>query len=206
MSAVPREAAPVWALVLAFNEWDATRECLTSLRALDPAPDRTLLVDNGSTDSTPARARAEFPEVEVLELGENRLFAGGVNAGLERALEAGAASVLLLNNDVVLEREALLHLTAALTADPARGAVSPKLYFWDPPDRIWFAGGVVTKSICHRGIHKKTTQRARRGRSTTFRCGRALAPRARDSGTLILIRDLRQTRLVGGAGRRIAVV
>jgi len=158
MSAVPREATPVWAVVLAFNEWDATRECLTSLRALDPAPDRTLLVDNGSTDSTPDRARAEFPEVEVVALGENRLFAGGVNAGLKRALEAGAASVLLLNNDVVLEREALLHLTAALTADPARGAVSPKLYFWDPPDRIWFAGGVVSKGfglIRHRGIHKK---------------------------------------------------
>ena len=158
MSAAPRETAPVWAVVLAFNEWDATRECLTSLRALDPAPHRTLLVDNGSTDSTPDRARAEFPEVEVLALGENRLFAGGVNAGLRRALEAGAASVLLLNNDVVLEREALLHLTAALAADPARGAVSPKLYFWDPPDRIWFAGGVVTKGfglIRHRGIHKK---------------------------------------------------
>ncbi|HKO21554.1 MAG TPA: glycosyltransferase, partial [Candidatus Eisenbacteria bacterium] len=96
----------VWAVVLAFNEWEATRECLTSLRALDPAPEHTLLVDNGSSDGTPDRARAEFPEVEVLALGENRLFAGGVNAGLKRALEAGAASVLLLNNDVVLERDA----------------------------------------------------------------------------------------------------
>jgi hypothetical protein len=148
----------VWAVVLAFNEWEATRECLTSLRALDPAPGHTLLVDNGSSDGTPDQTRAAFPEVEVLALGENRLFAGGVNAGLRRALEAGAASVLLLNNDVVLERQALRHLAAALEADPKRGAVSPKLYFWDPPDRIWFAGGVVTKGfglIRHRGVHQK---------------------------------------------------
>jgi len=158
VSAVPRETSPAWAVVLAFNEWDATRECLTSLRALDPAPDRTLLVDNGSTDGTPERARAEFPEVEVLALGENRLFAGGVNAGITRALEGGASSVLLLNNDVVLEREALLHLATGLAADTTRGAVSPKLYFWDPPDRIWFAGGVVTKGfglIRHRGALRK---------------------------------------------------
>ena len=158
MSAIPRGAAPVWAVVLAFNEWAATRECLTSLRALDPAPDRVLLVDNGSTDGTPDRARAEFPEVEVLALGENRWFAGGVNAGLERALEQGAGSVLLLNNDLVLERGALGHLARALAADPSRGAVSPKLYFWDPPDRIWFAGGIVTKGfglVRHRGVHRK---------------------------------------------------
>ncbi len=82
-------ATPVWAVVLAFNQFDYTRECLRALRALDPAPDHVLLVDSGSSDGTPARARAEFPEVEVLALGENRWFAGGVNAGFERALPAG---------------------------------------------------------------------------------------------------------------------
>lgn len=151
-------AAPVWAVVLAMNQLDYTRECLRSLRALDPAPDHVLLVDNGSHDETPARVRAEFPEVEVLALGENRWFAGGVNAGFERALGGGAGSVLLLNNDLVLERGALGVLRAALEADPARGAVSPKLFYFDPPDRIWFAGGIVTRGfglIRHRGVNRK---------------------------------------------------
>ncbi|HEU4723923.1 MAG TPA: glycosyltransferase family 2 protein [Candidatus Eisenbacteria bacterium] len=151
-------AGPVWAVVLAFNQYDYTRECLRALGALDPAPDHVLLVDSGSSDGTPARARAEFPEVEVLALGENRWFAGGVNAGFERALAGGAGSVLLLNNDLVLERGALGVLRAALEADPARGAVSPKLFYFDPPDRIWFAGGVVTRGfglIRHRGVNRK---------------------------------------------------
>ena len=153
-----RPVAPVWALVLAMNQLDYTRESLRSLRALEPAPDHVLLVDNGSTDGTPARVRAEFPDVEVLELGENRWFAGGVNAGFERALAAGAGSVLLLNNDLVLERGTLGSLRAAMEADPSRGAVSPKLLYFDPPDRIWFAGGIVTRGfglIRHRGVNKK---------------------------------------------------
>jgi len=155
---VTAPAAPVWAVVLAFNQLDYTRECLRSLRALDPAPDHVLLVDNGSGDGTPARVRAEFPNVEVLALGENRWFAGGVNAGFDRALAAGAGSVLLLNNDLVLERGALGVLRAALEADPARGAVSPKLYYYEPPDRIWFAGGIVTRGfglVRHRGVNRK---------------------------------------------------
>lgn len=151
-------ASPTWAVVLAWNQLRYTRECLTSLLALDPAADRVLLVDNGSTDGTSERVRAEFPSVEVMTLDRNRYFAGGVNAGLSRAMEGGAGSVLLLNNDLVLERGALGILRAALYADSSRGAVSPKLYFYEPPDRIWFAGGIVSKTfglIRHRGVRKK---------------------------------------------------
>lgn len=151
-------ARPVWAVVLAFGEYEYTRECLRALLALDPPADRVLLVDNGSPDGTPERARAEFPAVEVLALGENRWFAGGVNAGLSRALAAGAGSVMLVNNDLVLERGALGVLIDALEADPARGAVSPKLFTFEPPDRVWFAGGVVSRGfalIRHRGLGAK---------------------------------------------------
>ena len=156
MSAIP--ARPVWAVVLAFGEYEYTRECLRSLLALDPPADRILLVDNASPDDTAARARAEFPAVQVLALPENRYFAGGVNAGIAEALRSGANSVLLVNNDLVLERSALGVLAEALEADPARGAVSPKLYTFDPPDRIWFAGGIVARGlglIRHRGIGQK---------------------------------------------------
>ena len=151
-------ATPVWAVVLAWNQLPYTRECLTSLLALDPAADRVLLVDNGSTDGTADRVREEFPSVAVLSLGENRYFAGGVNAGLTRAIAEGAGSVLILNNDLVLQRGALGGLRAAMEADPSRGAVSPKLYFFDAPDRIWFAGGIVSRTfglIRHRGAHCK---------------------------------------------------
>jgi len=157
-SARPGSGRPVWVVVLAHGEYDYTRECLRSLLALDPPAERILLVDNASPDGTAERARAEFPDVLVLPLAENRYFAGGVNEGLKRALAEGAGSVLLVNNDLVLERGALGALVAALEADLSRGAVSPKLYTYDPPDRIWFAGGIVSRGfalIRHRGLGRK---------------------------------------------------
>jgi GT2 family glycosyltransferase len=153
-----RVLEPVWVVVLSYNQYDLTRACLVSVLALEPAPAHVLLVDNASSDGTAARARREFPQVEVLALPENRYFAGGVNEGLRRALESGAGSILLLNNDLVLERGALGALVAALGADPARAAASPKIYYYEPPDVIWFAGGYVTRGfglIRHRGVNVK---------------------------------------------------
>ena len=150
-------ARPVWALVLAMNQLRMTRECLTSVLALDPPADRVLLVDNGSTDGTAEAVRAEFPDVQVMRLPSNRYFAGGVNEGMRHALGAGAGSILLLNNDVVLERGALETLVRALEADPRRAAVSPRIYYYDPPDVIWFAGGRVggLGLVRHRGVNVK---------------------------------------------------
>jgi GT2 family glycosyltransferase len=149
---------PVWALILAKDQIRFTRETLTSVSALDPEPDHVLLVDNGSTDGTAEQVRALFPEVEVLRLAENRYFAGGVNEGMRRALGQGAGSILLLNNDVVLERGALGTLERALNEDPRRAAVSPAIYYYDAPDVIWFAGGLVGRGfglIRHRGVNRK---------------------------------------------------
>jgi GT2 family glycosyltransferase len=151
-------ARPTWAVILAWNEFRMTRECLTSVSALDPAAEHVLLVDNGSTDGTAPAVRAEFPTVEVLRLEKNLYFAGGANEGIRHALEHGAGSVLLLNNDVVLERAALEKLLRALEAGPRRAAVSPKIYYYEVPDVIWFAGGLVGQGlglIRHRGVNVK---------------------------------------------------
>ena len=178
-----RRAAPVWAVVLAYEQYALTRSCLTSVLALDPPADRVLLVDNASSDGTAGRARREFPEIDVLALPENRYFAGGVNEGFRRALEGGAGSVLLLNNDLVLERGALAALGAALEADPARAAVSPKIYYYEPPDVVWFAGGVVAGGfglIRHRGVNVKDEKLRDSARAVDYVSG-AAALFARDA-------------------------
>ena len=150
-------ARPVWALILAMNQLRLTRECLTSVLALDPPADHVLLVDNASTDGTAEAVAREFPAVELLRLPVNRYFAGGVNEGIRRALEGGAQSILLLNNDVVLDRSSLGILAGALEADARRAAVSPRIHYYEPPDVIWFAGGVVggLGLVRHRGANVK---------------------------------------------------
>lgn len=59
-----------------------------------------VVVDNGSTDGSTDSTRADFPEVTVMELGENL----GFGPALNRAVATHPAdALLLLNNDVECE-------------------------------------------------------------------------------------------------------
>lgn len=85
--------------------------------ARDPALDvRVLIVENGTGTAASGADRLRLPE--------NRGFAGGMNAGLERLLAEGCDRILLLNNDAVLDPGCLQSLATALD-DPALGAVGP---------------------------------------------------------------------------------
>jgi N-acetylglucosaminyl-diphospho-decaprenol L-rhamnosyltransferase len=70
-----------------------------------------VVVDNGSTDGSPAAVRADFPEVTVLALGENL----GFGTALNRAVAAHPAdAILLLNSDIECEPGFCAALTGAL--------------------------------------------------------------------------------------------
>jgi len=102
---------------------------------------RLIVVDNGSSDGSAARLRRERPGLEVIESGGNLGFAGGNEVGIRRALaDAEVAWVLLLNTDVAVDPGFLQPLLAAC-ADPRVGAAGPKIFYFDPPDRLWAAGG-----------------------------------------------------------------
>jgi GT2 family glycosyltransferase len=148
-------------LVLSWNGAELTLDTLRSLAACR-VPEgwrlHTLVVDNASSDGSPARVREAFPDVELLALAENRRFAGGNNAGITRALAAGADAVMLLNNDVVADPKLIEKLLAALAEQPAAGAVAPLIYFAPPSDRIWYGGGRCQPWLAHsshRGIRER---------------------------------------------------
>lgn len=99
-----------------------TRHCIDSLLAQSRPPTHIVVVDNGSSDDTAELHRLE-DRVEVLRLGENRGFAGGVNAGLEAARSSD--EVLVVNNDTRAAPNLLDELHRALHASPDIGAVAP---------------------------------------------------------------------------------
>ena len=148
-------------VVLSWNGRELTRDTLRSLASCRvPGGWRlqVLVVDNASGDGSPQMVRDEFPDVDLLALAENRRFAGGNNAGVQRALEAGADAVMLLNNDVLADPALLEKLLAALDEDPGTGAVAPLIYFAPPTDRIWYAGGRCRPWLAHsshRGIRER---------------------------------------------------
>jgi GT2 family glycosyltransferase len=129
-----------WLIVLSWNGREDTLACLASLAALRDANTEVVVVDNGSTDGSVEAVRAAHPEVHVVENGRNLGFAGGNNAGLRHAFERGAEWAVLVNNDATLAPDAIDRLRRAAVEHPAAGMLAGKVFFDEPPDRIWFAG------------------------------------------------------------------
>jgi GT2 family glycosyltransferase len=133
-------AADTAVVIVAWNQVEKTLDCLATVAALDNPPGRVLLVDNGSAPPLASAVASRFPAVELLRLPDNRGFAGGYNAGIRAALDGGAATVLLLNNDTLLAADALDHLIAELATADAIGLVTAKITYAADPRRIWTVG------------------------------------------------------------------
>lgn len=120
-----RDLAKVGPLWVVLPNWNGARwlpECLGTLGATVPPEVSILVVDNGSSDDSVALARAVLPRAEVLAVEENIGFVRGANLGMSHALERGARSILLLNNDVRL-REGWFEPLVAAAAEFADVAI-----------------------------------------------------------------------------------
>ena len=127
-------------VVLNWNGWEDTSECLEAVRRLRYRPLATYVVDNGSTDGSRERIPRSFPEVTFLPLPANRGFGAGMNAGIRAATEDGHEFILCLNNDMVVDPDFLAPLVAATHQE---GVVPyPALYRYAEPE--------VVDSVGHR--------------------------------------------------------
>ena len=133
-------------VILNWNGKNLTAECLESLMEIDYCNYKILLVDNGSTDGSQEYFRDRYPEIELVENGENLGFAEGSNVGVRRAMDCQADYVLLLNNDTITHERFLSELVRAAEYDSGIGFVGPKIYFYDchgQRDIIACAGGRI---------------------------------------------------------------
>jgi len=88
------------AVVVTYNRRDYLKQCLSALDRQSQRPDLLLVVDNSSTDGTPeVLAGLAYPGLEVHRLSTNTGGAGGFAFGIEKALEAGADWIWLMDDD-----------------------------------------------------------------------------------------------------------
>ena len=112
-------------------------DCLNALRRQTFTNFEVILVDNGSTDGSQAYVRDCFPEVQLVELGQNRGFTGACNAGYE---VAQGEIVVLLNNDTEADAGWLTAVTQAFQTHPQVGMIASKMLLFDQRDHIHTVG------------------------------------------------------------------
>ena len=128
-------------VIVNWNGWQDTIECLDSLRLQDYPNLAVVVVDNGSTNDSSARIRAAHPWVTFEQLPANLGFSGGCNAGTRLAYRQGADLIWLLNNDTVAPPTTASAIVRAALAHPEAGAIGNILYYRHDPTRVQAWGG-----------------------------------------------------------------
>lgn len=180
-------AGKIYIVILNYNNWRDTLECLESVLKLDYPNFRVVVVDNDSSDgsferiqawargelkaevqnlalaslSMPARpkpvplqvvgGRAAGPDacvpgtsapVLLVKSPDNRGYAAGNNQGIRLALaDRECAYLWLLNNDTVVEPDALSRLVQRLQGEPEVGICGSTLVHYHNPSTVQARGG-----------------------------------------------------------------
>jgi GT2 family glycosyltransferase len=142
-------------VIINWNGWKDTLECLESLFDVNYSNYDVVVVDNNSHDDSVIQIKDYAPnkELKLIENEKNYGFAEGNNIGIKYALKYFKPDyILLLNNDIVVDKDFLKELVNIGKSDDKIGILGPKIYFYDKPDVIWSAGCKISWKL-GRGLH-----------------------------------------------------
>ncbi|WP_051906878.1 glycosyltransferase family 2 protein [Methylomarinum vadi] len=167
----------VFIIVLNWNGITDTLECLFSLREIDYPSFEIVVVDNGSSDDSVAQINKFFPDITLLQTGKNLGYAEGNNVGIRHSLEQGADYIFILNNDTIVDSNILTELVSASRHSNDKGIFSAKIFYYDHPNVIWYAGGYwlpERPGFIHDGTNETDSSRFSELKECDFACGCAL--------------------------------
>jgi GT2 family glycosyltransferase len=131
--------------VLNWNGKDKTVKCLRSLFNSSYQNFSVVVIDNASHDNSSETITTLFPQVKLIQNLKNLGFAAAQNQGINFALENGYEYIWILNNDTIIDPQALHLLVAQMDSDSTVGSVSPVLIESEFPDisGIQFCGCAI---------------------------------------------------------------
>jgi GT2 family glycosyltransferase len=155
----------VYIIILNWNGWQDTIECLESVWQINYPNYRIVLCDNDSQDRSLehikqwldcrpiATTYLEYSQAKAIEdnynhkitlvqTGRNLGFAGGNNIGIKYALsDSDCAYVWILNNDTTIDPDSLNALVTHARLDPNIGICGSKLVYYYHQELVQAWGG-----------------------------------------------------------------
>jgi GT2 family glycosyltransferase len=122
---MPDSGKPVVsALIVGRNSKDDLLRCLKTFFASADVPVEAVVIDNASSDGSPAAVTDDFPRATVLVQSKNLGYGRAANIGLERCQ---GRFVLLLSPEVTLDTQCVGRLADLLLTRPDAAAAGPRL-------------------------------------------------------------------------------
>lgn len=130
----------VGVVIVNYNGEEYQNDCIESLYQMTYTNIEIIVVDSGSNDNSIGLLKEKYPKIYILEQKDNVGVAVGNNIGIRYSIKLGTSYTLLLNNDVVVEKELLEKLVRQSQGEKV---VVPKIYYYHPDNMLWYAGGKI---------------------------------------------------------------
>lgn len=128
-------------ILVNYNGINDTLECIKSLEDMMTEV-AVIVVDNASKNDETKILKSIYPKVNTIRSNENKGFGVGNNIGIRYAMKKGARSVLLLNNDTIVDKYMLNELLKYECDDTV---LVPKMLYYKSKNKIWYGGGRIHK-------------------------------------------------------------
>jgi len=126
-------------VIVTWNGIDFLDDCIKSVFIQRYNNLECIIIDNGSSDGSGDFVRSSYPKIILVENKKNRGFSRGVNQGLKLA---SGEIVVLLNQDAILQKDALQAFVDLLVSDPSIVISGCKIL--DPDGKtLQHAGGIL---------------------------------------------------------------
>lgn len=133
-------------IILNWNDFETTADCLDSLSNVSYNNFTTYVIDNGSSDDSYKKLVKSYDRPIFHKKDSNTGFASGCNTGISLALKDGCEYVLLLNNDITVQADFLDQLVITAESGDDVAAVGGIIKHYGN-DGIWFSGGEIVPEL-----------------------------------------------------------
>lgn len=145
-------------VIVNWNKKDLLKACLESLREQTYQSFQTIIVDNGSTDSSVDFLQENYPGMEIIKLKENTGFGRGNNVGIGKAFEDGDIEyIITLNNDTKIEPDYIEKILECARRHPKAGSIQSKVLNFFENGKVDSVGLLISPDMgaVERGAGKK---------------------------------------------------
>ena len=144
-------------VILNWKGLEIIQPCLNSVLANSYRHFTVTVIDNHSGDGSLEIIKNEYPQVKIVELDDNYLFAGGYNRYFQK-MDNSSRFIMLLNNDTVVDNYLIEEFVSAAHQHGENNIYGGKIFYHNQGDKIWYAGGKINlkqATIKHVGIRER---------------------------------------------------